>query len=138
MSDRPSPVMTELTAPYWRGGRSGQLWVQRCDECRRWLHPPQPMCPSCHSRAVHAQPVSGRGTVWSYTINRYPWAPGIEPPYVVAEVELDEQPGLRVLSAIVDVDPDAEPSEVTIGMPVEVRFEQSGDAWIPLFAPVAR
>lgn len=76
--------------------------------------------------------------MWSYTINRYQWAPGIEPPYVLAEVELDEQPGLRLLTAIVDVDPDAEPPHVTIGMPVEVRFGQSGDAWLPLFAPAAR
>ena len=130
--------MTELTAPFWRGGEVGELRVQRCDACRRWLHPPQPMCPSCHGRELHAEPVSGRGTVWSFTINRYQWAPGIEPPYVLAEVELDEQPGLRLLTAIVDVDPVADPSEVAIGMCVEARFEQSGDAWVPVFTPVPR
>jgi uncharacterized OB-fold protein len=138
MSDRPAPVITEITAPFWRGGESGELRIQRCAGCRRWLHPPSPMCPTCHSRDVPAEAVSGRGTVWSYTVNRYQWAPGIEPPYVLAEVQLDEQPGLRLLTAIVDVDPDAEPPEVAIGMPVDVRFEPSGDVWIPVFAPVAR
>ena len=137
MSDRPPPVVTELTAPFWRGGAAGELRIQRCDHCGFWLHPPQPMCPRCHSGDVQAHPVSGRGTIWSYTVNRYRWAPGIEPPYVLAEVELDEQPGLRLLTAIVDVDADAEPAEVTIGMPVEVRFEPSGDAWVPLFARTA-
>lgn len=138
MSDRPAPVLTDLNAPFWRGGASGELRIQRCEGCRRWLHPPQPMCPNCYGRELRAEPVSGRGTVWSSTVNRYPWAPGIEPPYVLAEVELDEQPGLRLLTAIVEVDPDAEPAQVVIGMPVEVRFEAAGDAWIPLFAPVAR
>ena len=51
------------------------------------------------------------------------------PPYVIAEVELAEQPGLRLLTSVVGCD------EVTIGMPVRVRFEQAGDAWIPVFGP---
>ena len=55
-----------------------------------------------------------------------------------ADVDTDEQPRLRLLTAIVDVDPDAQPSQVSIGMPVEVCFEASGDAWIPLFRPVLR
>jgi uncharacterized OB-fold protein len=135
MSDRPAPAITDLTAPFWSAGRSGRLRIQRCARCRRWMHPPQPICPSCHSRDVHAEPVSGRGTVWSYTINRYRWTPGIQPPYVLAEVELEEQPGLRLLTAIVDVDADAEPAPVSIGMPVDVRFEPVGGAWIPVFAP---
>jgi uncharacterized OB-fold protein len=138
MSDRPSPAITELTAPFWRGGASGELRIQRCATCGRFQHPPQPMCPHCHGRALGAEAVSGRGTVWSYTVNRYPWAPGIEPPYVLAEVELAEQPGLRLLTAITDVDPDGDPPQVSIGMPVRVHFEQAGEAWIPVFAPEAR
>lgn len=138
MSDRPSPVITELTAPFWRGGAAGELRIQRCAACGRWQHPPQPMCPSCHGRELCAEPVSGRGTVWSYTVNRYASAPGIEPPYVLAEVDLDEQPDLRLLAAIVDIDPDADPPQVTIGLPVHVRFERAGDAWVPVFAPERR
>jgi len=138
MSDRPSPAITELTAPFWRGGAAGELRIQRCGACRRWVHPPQPMCPSCHGREMRAEAVSGRGAVWSYTVNRYRWAPGIEPPYVLAEVELDEQPGLRLLTAIVDVDPDGDPPQVSIGLPVRVCFERAGDAWIPLFGPELR
>jgi uncharacterized OB-fold protein len=53
----------------------------------------------------------------------------LEPPYVLAEVELVEQAGLRLLTAIVECD------DVTIGLPVNVRFEQAGDAWVPVFAP---
>jgi len=41
----------------------------------------------------------------------------------LAEVELDEQRGLRLLTTIVDCD------DVAIGMAVGVRFEPAGDAW---------
>jgi len=87
------------------------------------------MCPRCQSRDVAPEVVSGRGTVFSFTVNRYQWTPLLEPPYVLAEVELDEQPGLRLLTSIVDCD------DVSIGMPVHVRFEPAGEAWVPVFAP---
>ncbi len=46
-------------------------------------------------------------------------------------VELDEQPGLRVLSNIVGCDIDA----VEIGMPVEVTFDARDGAVVPQFRP---
>jgi uncharacterized OB-fold protein len=129
---RPPPVITEGTAAFWRGGAVGELRIQRCQNCDRWLHPPLPMCPRCHGRELEPAAVAGTGTVYSFTVNRYQWTPSLEPPYVIAEVELDEQPGLRLLTSIVGCD------EVTIGMPVRVRFEPAGeaaDAWVPVFAP---
>lgn len=134
MPDRPAPMITERSAAFWRGGAAGELRIHRCQACGWWLHPPRPLCPRCLSRDVGPEVASGRGSVWSFTVNRYQWAPGIEPPYVLAEVELDEQPGVRLLTSIVGVDPDAD--DVTIGMPVHVRFEPAGDGWVPVFAPV--
>jgi uncharacterized OB-fold protein len=126
---RPEPPITDRTAAFWRGGAAGELRIQRCQACRWWLHPPRPVCPRCQSRDLAPEVASGRGTVWSFTVNRYRWTPSLEPPYVIAEVELDEQAGLRLLTAIVDCD------EVTIDMPVHARFEQAGEAWVPVFAP---
>jgi uncharacterized OB-fold protein len=126
---RTPPIVDALSAGFWRGGEHGQLLVQRCADCGTWAHPPLPICRSCHGRDLSPRPVGGEGTVWSFTVNRYRWSPELEPPYVVAEVELDEQPGLRLLTAIVDAD------EVAIGMRVSVRFEPAGDAWVPVFAP---
>ena len=129
MHERPAPTITERTAAFWGGGAVGELRIVRCQSCGRWLHPPLPMCPRCQSRDVAPEVVSGRGTVFSFTVNRYQWTPLLEPPYVLAEVELDEQPGLRLLTSIVDCD------DVSIGMPVHVRFEPAGEAWVPVFAP---
>jgi uncharacterized OB-fold protein len=77
--------------------------------------------------------VSGRGVVHTFTVNHQPWIPGFDPPYLVAIIELDEQPGLRFTTNLVGVEPD----EARIGMPVQVTFEQWEDVWLPLFEPVA-
>jgi uncharacterized OB-fold protein len=62
-------------------------------------------------------------------VNRHRWFPGQQVPYVLAIVELVEQPGLRLMTRMVDVATDS----VRIGMPVHVQFEQVDDVWLPLF-----
>jgi uncharacterized OB-fold protein len=130
-TQRPSPPLTERTGDYWRAGAAGELRIARCQSCGWRLHPPRPICPKCHGRSIAFEPVSGRGVVYAFTINRYRWSPALTPPYVMAEIELEEQEGLRLMSNVVG----CAPEDVFIGMPVSVRFEQSGDAWIPVFQP---
>ena len=116
---------------YWRSGADGRLRILRCGDCQRWIHPPGPVCPFCHSRGVAPEPVSGLGSVASFTVNRKEWIPGFTPPYIFALVELDEDATVRVGTNIVDCDID----DVEIGMRVEVLFEQSGEWHVPLFRP---
>ncbi|HLU42589.1 MAG TPA: Zn-ribbon domain-containing OB-fold protein [Microthrixaceae bacterium] len=135
MSGTPFRVLPELTEEnrhFWTSGAEGVLRFLRCRGCGYWLHPPVPRCPSCGGRDVAPEAVSGRGTVFSCTVNHQPWDGSAEP-WVVALVELPEQEGLRLTTNVVGVAPD----EVHIGMPVEVTFEQHDDVWVPLFAPVA-
>ena len=84
---------------------------------------------------VGPAPASGRATVAAFTINRQPWVPGFEPPYVVAMVELADEPDVRLITNIVDVAPEG----VRIGLEVEVFFEewegQDGKLALPLFRP---
>ena len=126
---RSAPVIDDQNRAFWTGGAVGELRIARCRSCELWLHPPRPICRRCRSADIAPQAVSGRGTVWSFTVNRYKWSPDLDPPYVIAQVELEAQPGLLLLTTLVDCD------EVRIGMPVSVRFERTGDAWIPVFAP---
>jgi uncharacterized OB-fold protein len=128
---RTAPPLTERTGAYWRSGADGVLRIAQCQSCKTYLHPPAPCCPQCRSRDIGFSAASGRGAVYSFTINRYQWAPGMTPPYVLAEVDLDEQQGLRILTNIVDIAPE----DVRIGMRVCVRFDQTEDAYIPVFAP---
>lgn len=138
MGDRPFrvlPAVTPANEHFWRGGADGELRILRCDDCGQWIHPPQPRCPICLSRSVVPRATSGTGTVLTYTVNHQSWYPGLDPPYVVAIVELAEQQGLRLTTQLVDVDP----AEVDLGMPVRVVFEErpdgDGTVWIPLFEP---
>jgi uncharacterized OB-fold protein len=78
---------------------------------------------------------SGRGRVATWTLNRQQWLPGFDPPYLVALVELAEQRQLRLMTNLVNCDPDG----VYLDMPVRARFEryqdEQGAVWIPLFEP---
>ena len=124
---RPDPTRDE--AGFWRSGADGQLRMQRCGSCHRWQHPPNPLCFRCLSRVVAFEPVSGNGTVYSFTINHQPWLPHLRDPYAVIVVELDEQPGLRFVSRLVNIDV----ADVRVGLRVRVVFESLGGG---LFAPL--
>ena len=128
---RKLPLLNADTAPFWQGGAQGHLNMYHCDSCERLFHPPAPLCPQCQSQKVGPRAVSGLGKVVSFTVNHQAWTPTLPVPYVVAIVELVEQPGLRFVSNIVGISPD----EVRIDMPVRVTFEQVEDVWIPLFEP---
>ena len=129
----PVPQITDDNGAFWTGGRDGELLIMRCTSCGYWVHPPSPRCPQCLSDTVEPQPVSGRGTVYTYTINRQAWVPGLDVPFVIAIVELEEQPGLRLMTNIVDCPVE----EVEIGLPVEVAFVERGEAFVPVFHKVA-
>jgi uncharacterized protein len=106
---------------------SSQLLVEYCDDCARWLHPSTGACRDCGA-GVRQRPVSGRGTVFTYTVNHHPYNPEIPTPYVIAIVELAEQEGLRVAANIVDCEPDS----VACGMAVAIRSDGGG---APQFGP---
>ncbi|OBF13093.1 DNA-binding protein [Mycobacterium sp. ACS4054] len=105
------------------------LLIDYCADCARWVHPPAGECRTCGAKLV-ARPVSGRGAVFTYTVNHHPYNPELPVPYVIAIVELAEQHGLRVAANIVGCEPDS----VKCGMPVELQPEK-GSGGAPLFAP---
>jgi uncharacterized protein len=127
------PLVDDLNRPFWTGGAEGVLRFWRCDDCGYWLHPPSTRCPRCLSRSTSIADASGDAVVYTFTVNHQPWIPGLDPPYVLAIVELAEQPGLRLTTTLAGVDPD----DVAIGLPVRVAFEQYDDVWLPFFAPHA-
>jgi uncharacterized OB-fold protein len=127
------PQVTAQNEHFWTGGARGELRLLRCRACRHWIHPPAPICPACLARDVAPEAASGRAHVATFTVNHQPWIPGFEPPYVVAIVELVEQPGLRLTTNLVGCAPDA----VRIGMPVRAVFEEREGVWLPLFEPEA-
>ena len=131
---RVRPKITNRNAHFWQGGEDGILRLLRCQDCGTYLHPPTPVCNSCRSTHLAPEPLSGRGTVYAYTVNHYRWVPDMEPPYVVALVELAEQAGLQLMTNIVGCPLD----EVHTGMEVEVVFARNDDVYVPLFRPAVK
>jgi acetyl-CoA acetyltransferase/uncharacterized OB-fold protein len=128
---RPLPELTPGTDWFWTSGADGVLRIQGCTDCGALVHPPVPVCPTCRSRSSAPVEVSGRGTVVGCTVNAHPWLPTMPPPYVIANVALEEDPDVRLTTNVVG----CEPQDVHIGQAVTVRFEAHGDVWLPLFEP---
>lgn len=133
----PLPEPHPETAPFWEGCRSRELRVQRCGNCQRWRWYPRPMCPWCQSLAVEWQPVAGRGRIASYVVvhRATGGVPASAVPYYPILVELDQAPGVRLPSLLVDYTPPPDdPNAVPIGAPVQVHFQPvSAELSLPLF-----
>jgi hypothetical protein len=124
------PLLNSINKAFWTGGLDGRLLITRCRACGHWNHPPTPVCRECLSSDLGPEPVSGKGTVFTYTINHHRWSPtATQAPYVIAIVELVEQAGLRQITNIVNCPVE----DVHIGMPVRVTFLLLADVAIPLF-----
>jgi uncharacterized protein len=52
-------------------------------------------------------------------------------PMIIGLTELDDAPGVRILTNIVEADPD----ELRCGLPMEVVFEQREEFALPQFRP---
>jgi uncharacterized OB-fold protein len=124
------PTPDELNRAFWTGGANGQLLIQRCLDCRRWNHPPTSACPVCTGQ-LQPEPVSGRGSVYTFTVNAHQYHPEVHPPNLIAIVQLDEQDDLRIMTNIIRCDPEA----LHCGLRVRVLFERYGDVFYPVFAP---
>ncbi|MEV5576281.1 Zn-ribbon domain-containing OB-fold protein [Spirillospora sp. NPDC052269] len=122
---RPTPTPSPATEPYWAACRRGELALQRCGGCRRFVHFPELRCPYCGSAELAYEAVSGRGAVHTFTVVHRSFLPGFPPPYTVAWVDLPE--GARVFGDITG----CPPGDVRIGMPVRVRFAE-----LPGFGPI--
>ena len=132
----PLPSPDAVTQFFWDGVDRHELMIQRCKSCGHYIHYPKIICRFCQSRDLAGERVSGKATLYSWTIATQPfhpfWVDKI--PYTLATVELAEQPGLMFMSQIVDC---AE-EDLRIGLPLEVVFEELGPGLtLPFFTPAA-
>ena len=127
---KPLPQITPEMAPFWEAARRHELVVQRCRGCGARRFPARELCSRCLSRDAGWERVSGRGTIFSFAIMHQVYHPGFADavPYPIVVVELEE--GARMLANLVDG------PAVTIGMPVEVVFEDvTPEVTLPKFRP---
>lgn len=133
---RPEPIPDPVTQFYWDAAKSGVLAIQSFPDIGLMQHPPSPV-PETPGGAEAGPPtsveVSGKGTLFAYTILHQPFHPGFVDavPMIIGLTELDDAPGVRIMTNIVEADPD----ELRCGLPMEVVFEPRGDYALPQFRP---
>ncbi len=116
---KPLPRPTAASLPFWAAAKRHELQIQRCGSCGAHIFYPREVCPECLSSDLQWIKVSGKGTVYSYTIAQAPTHPAFaeEVPYVIAIVELAEGPHLTTNIT------GCKPDEVRVGMPVVATFD---------------
>lgn len=136
-AEPPRPGADPLTAFFWEGCREGKLLILRCRACGHYIHPPRPVCSACLSTDLAPSEVSGRGTLYSWTVAHQAFHPWFldKFPYVLATVTLVEQTGLQMVTNVIDCDEE----DLRADAPVEVAFrEVAPDLVLPQFQLVAQ
>lgn len=120
----PLPQPTWDNYEFWDYCKRHELRIQRCKVCMDYRFYPRPICPQCKSREVEWKKMTGKGAVYTYTINYPPVLPYFSDlvPMPVALVELDVGNVFMVGRLI-----DGDPKDLFIGMPVEVVWEDVSD-----------
>ena len=109
---------------------SPQLIASKCKGCGEVTFPKQDSCPSCTGRSAEPILLSRRGTLWTWTVQRFP--PPVPPyagsadresfvPFGVGYVELPE--GIRVESRLTENDPE----KLCIDKEMELVIEKFGE-----------
>jgi len=116
----PYPVPEYGAETYWEAANRGELRMQRCAGCGRLRWHPAPLCPDCQSTDHEWALLFGRGRVHTWTEIVHPVHPAARTrvPYLVVEIELEEQVGLTMISNLVG----ATAAAVGIGAAVTVDF----------------
>lgn len=125
IAGRVLPVVDDPdTAGFWEAAARRELVVRRCPACESVVHLPRQTCP-CGSDATEWVAVSGRGTIFSWTVVEHQVHPGHPTPYTVVLVALDDEPTVRLLGSL--------PGRVRLspGQPVVVDYETVDGVVIP-------
>ena len=121
----PAPQPNPETKAFWDGAAQGRLLLKKCLACSQVHYYPRAICPFCGSDRTEWQQVSGRGTIYSWSVMRR-----AEVPYAIAYVTLEE--GVTMMTNIVDCDLDG----IRIGQRVRVVFKPTeGGPPVPTFTP---
>lgn len=133
-STPPIPLPSPLTEFFWDGVNRHRLLILRCQNCQHFVHYPRPICDRCQATDLEPEEVSGRATLYSFTVVMQAFHPYYleRIPYVLAVVELEEEPGLRLTTNIVD----CEEEDLKVGLALQVVFsEVAPGLTLPLFTP---
>jgi len=140
-ADFPLPAVDdERLAPYFEAAARGALVIPRCGACDAWCWYPRERCPVCDGTSFSWTPVSGDGALFSWTVVRRAFLPAFadKVPFVTGLVALREDPAVRIVAWIVDVEPGAlvaERAMRTVFRPLSFSTVPDRSVVVPMFTP---
>jgi len=132
----------EPTRGFWEAAQREELVIPRCGACKRFTWYPAPRCAHCDADELTWTRVSGRGTLFSWTLVTRALFKAFadKAPYVTGLVALDEDPAVRLVTTLVDCDPET----LRADQPVIATFRalefpgDSASVLAPMFTPAPR
>lgn len=129
-TDAPALAYDESSAPFFEAAARGELLLQYCSACEKFMWPVKYRCIHCFAPDVEWRVASGRARLHSLTVVHQTY-PGFEQPYVVATVETHE--GVRFNTGLVGDNVESTP----IGAELVVDVDPAGQPFpIPRFRRV--
>jgi len=99
----PVAIRDSDNAPYLDGWKKGKLMIQYCENCKKHVFFPRPMCPHCWSNHLKWVQASGEAEIVSFSVVNRLNHPSFknEVPIVLAEIKLKENVNMlaRILTA---------------------------------------
>ena len=121
---KPLPSPDPDSLPLWEGFRQVKLFLQHCKDCGGIQYYHQASCRNCQSENLEEREASGRGKIHSFSVVHRAPGPAFknDTPYAVVLVELEEGP--RMISSMIDTNPDDLDFELDVAFTTEKINEE--------------
>lgn len=110
--DRPMPIPTPTTQPFWDALAEHKIRIQYSPSTQRYVFYPRVLAPGTLADDLQWREISGAASLYTFTVAYRPVAPHFAdnlPPQLLAVVQWDEGP--RFSTEIVN----AEPADLEVG-----------------------
>ncbi|CAN5292848.1 hypothetical protein BH09ACT5_BH09ACT5_17770 [soil metagenome] len=129
---RPLPTITADNEEFWKSTKAHATKLQRCNVCGNFWYYPGPVCHHCGAQDWTWTAVSGKGTIYSFSVleraKGNPYENDV--PIAIVLVRLEEGP--VIMSNLFDY----EPADLAIDARVEMTYEDVNDeVTLPVFVP---
>ena len=126
-----TPVLDDVSRPFWEACNERRLTVQNCTACDRKQFPPEAKCANCGSdQNLEWREVTGHGVIDGFVVVSDSRIVAFQDrqPYNVGIIALQEDPTIKFFANL----PGTPLEDVPVGAPVELTFEDSeGGQLIP-------
>jgi len=129
-ANKPRPTIDPDSELYWETAKLNKLMIQYSKDTKEYFLYSKQLTNTQDSTNIEWKEVSGKGTIYSYTVIHTPAGPAFtdDVPYIVASITLDE--GARIITNIKINNEE----KISIGDKVKVFFDKQEDGFtIPKF-----